>query len=115
MPVVVVLSALACALAPAAALAGSATNPLNTPLPVIPTPTATTPAATLPVTTTASSGGGSFNGRDAILVAAGAFALLAGISFFIWRDARRRAPHRGRAVAATADSGGRAGSKPRPK
>jgi hypothetical protein len=48
-------------------------------------------------------------------VAAGAVALLAGISFFIWRDARKRAPRRARPGAVAAGAGGRTGSKPRPK
>jgi hypothetical protein len=38
----------------------------------------------------------------------GAIVILAGISFFIWRDARRRAPVKPGVVAATAG-----GSKPR--
>jgi hypothetical protein len=115
LPVALILGALASALAPVAAWAGSATTPLSGPLPVISTPTVSTPAATLPATTTSTSSGGSFTGTDAIAVAAGAFALLVGISFFIWRDARRRAPRRGRAVTAAAGAAGRTGSKPRPK
>ncbi len=109
------LAMLAGALVPGVGLAAPTANPLNPVLPTISTPTVTSPAATVPVTTTAAPGGGSFSGADAIAVAAGAFALLAGISFFIWRDARRRAPQRGRAVTATADAGGRAANKPRPK
>jgi hypothetical protein len=101
--------------APAVALAQSALNPLSPGLPAISTPTATTPTVAAPVTTTSSSGGGSFSGTDAIAVAGGALVLLVGISFFIWRDARRRAPTRGRVAAATAGDGPRAGTKPRPK
>jgi hypothetical protein len=102
---------------PGVAWAQSATNPLSPGLPQSPTttPTATTPAA--PPTTTPSitnsgstSSGGSFTGTDAIVIAAGAIIVLGGISFFIWRDARRRAPLRHRAAAATAGAGGRSRS-----
>jgi hypothetical protein len=55
------------------------------------------------------------SGEDAIVIALGAILLLAGISFFIWRDARQRAPHRGHAATATAGAGARTGTKPRPK
>jgi hypothetical protein len=41
--------------------------------------------------------------------------LLAGISFFIWRDARRRAPVRPGMAHAVAGDGARSGSKARPK
>jgi hypothetical protein len=46
-----------------------------------------------------------------IAIAIGAIALLAGISYFIWRDARRRAPVRHHAAHATAGAGARSGSK----
>jgi hypothetical protein len=49
-----------------------------------------------------------------VAIAVGALVLLGGISFFIWYDARRRAPVRHRA-AATAGEGGRPGSKTRTK
>jgi hypothetical protein len=48
-------------------------------------------------------------------ISIGAIVLLAGISFFIWRDARRRAPVRQRAAHAVAGEGGRSGSKSRAK
>jgi predicted lipid-binding transport protein (Tim44 family) len=63
------------------------------------------------------SSGGGFTGVDAAAIAIGAILVLGGISLFIWRDARRRAPLRHRAAAAMAGVGGRSrsGSKPRPK
>jgi hypothetical protein len=77
----------------------------------------------LPTTTTApqvlttaapSSGSSGLSGGTALAIAIGAIVVLAGISFFIWRDARRRAPVRGGAAAATAGAG-RSASKPKPK
>jgi hypothetical protein len=59
---------------------------------------------------TAASGGSSVSGNTAVFVAIGALLLLGGISFYIWHDARHRAP-----VKAGADvgfpEGRRAGSK----
>jgi hypothetical protein len=43
----------------------------------------------------------------------GAIVVLGGIAFFIWRDARRRAPVKAGAVGT--DGRGRTGSKPPPK
>lgn len=119
LPVLVLAVALLAALLlPAGALAADLPqNPLSPALPLVQsTPTVTQPVATAPASTTSSSSGGSFSGTDAIFVAAGAIIILGGISLFIWRDARRRAPQRSRAAAATAGAGGaRTGSKPRPK
>jgi hypothetical protein len=64
--------------------------------------------------TTAGSSTG-LSGSSAIAIAIGAVVVLSGISLFIWRDARRRAPVRRRAEAAAGGSGGRPGSKPRSK
>jgi len=66
--------------------------------------------------TGSTSSGGGFSGADAALIAVGAIVVLGGISLFIWRDSRRRAPVR-QGAAAMAGLGGRAraGSKPRPK
>jgi hypothetical protein len=99
---------------PASALAaGSApgSNPLAPGLPSspAPTPTASTPTIINPTTSTSTSGGG-LSGGSAIAIALGAVILLAGISFFIWRDARRRAPVR-HAAHATAGNGRTPGSK----
>jgi hypothetical protein len=99
------------ALAPAVAVAQTP-SPFNPSLPAISTPTTTTAAATTPATTTTSGEG--VSGTDAIAIAVGAIALLAGIALFIWRDARRRAPKRGHNVT-TAGTTARAGTKPPPK
>src|SRR5205085_819166 len=89
--------------APSAALAqGTTANPFNggqtNPLtPGLPQPSVSVPAAPTPtvITTASTSGSGSgLSGGSAIAIAIGAIVLLGGISFFIWRDARRRAPVR---------------------
>lgn len=94
-----------------AAAQGGTTNPFSPALPSspAPAPTATTPTTVAPVTT--STGGGSLSGGSVVAIAIGALVLLAGISFFIWRDARRRAPVRHRMPAATAGDGRQPGSK----
>jgi hypothetical protein len=51
------------------------------------------------------------SGSSALFIAIGAIVLLGGISFFIWRDARRRAPVRGGEGFEIR----RSGSKPPPK
>jgi hypothetical protein len=71
--------------------------------------TTTTSAPGAPLTTT-TAGSSSVSGGGIAAIAAGALVILLGISFFIWRDARRRAPVKQGMVAATAG-----GSKPRPK
>ncbi|HJS92883.1 MAG TPA: hypothetical protein VJ741_01370 [Solirubrobacteraceae bacterium] len=76
-------------------------------------PTTTTAAPTVSGTTSAGSGSG-FSGNSAIIIAIGALIVLGGISFYIWRDARRRAPVRAHA-GGPIDEGRRAGSKARPK
>ena len=106
-----VVAMLVLGLAPVAGFAQSTPSPLSPGIPALPTPS--TPTPTVPVTTTSSSSGGGFSGTDAIAVAAGAVVLLVGISFFIWRDARRRAPTGGRVATATAGDGPRAGTTPR--
>lgn len=103
--------ALAAALAlPAAASAQPPSNPLapGLPQPSGAVPTTSTPTIVTPTTTTSASGSG-LSGSTAIVIAIGALALIGGISFFIWRDARRRAPVRH--AHATAGVGGRGGSK----
>lgn len=84
-------------------------NPLTPFTPSPATPTVTTGA---PVTTT-STGSGSLSGTDAVVIGIGAVLILGGISFYIWRDARRRAPVRQR--AATAAAGGDPGARQRPQ
>ena len=112
---IAVLASLALALPPSAAAQG-ATNPFTPGFPApSPTQTATTPTAVTPTTSTTSTGGGSLGSGGAIAIAVGALLVLGGISFFIWRDARRRAPVRHRRAVATAGEGSRPGSKPRAK
>jgi len=93
---------------------GAGSNPLSPGVPIspseIPTTTTTTPQI---VTTAPTSGSSGLSGGTALAIAIGAIVVLVGISLFIWRDARRRAPTRQRSAAATA--GGRTGSKPRTK
>jgi hypothetical protein len=63
-------------------------------------PTTATAAPTVISTATASTSGSSgLSGNSAIAIAVGAFVVLGGISYFIWRDARRRAPVSARAAA----------------
>ena len=120
------LSALSVALllaAPSAALAAPAnpvaapTNPLSPGLPTPPVQTQTQAPAPAPVispsSSTGSSGDSALSGGTALAIAIGALAVLAGISAFIWRDARRRAPVRQGAIA-TAGPGAR-GGRPRTK
>jgi len=113
----VVLALASAALAVPTTALGQSTNPLS-PLEPSPTPAPTTTAAAPPVITstqTQTSGSSSLSGTNAILIAIGALVLIGGISFFIWYDARRRAPIRHRAAAATAGDGSRPGSKTKPK
>jgi hypothetical protein len=108
---------------PAGALAASPGNPLlptNTTSPFspgIPQSQAQQPTTTTapPVITTTTSSGGALSGSSAVAIGIGALVVLAAISLFIWRDARRRAPVRQRAAALAAGEAGRTGSKPRPK
>jgi hypothetical protein len=78
----------------------------------VPTTSTTTP--TIISTATASTSGGSgLSGTNAIVIALGAVVILGGISYFIWRDARRRAPVASRSD--DADHQNRPGSKAPPK
>ena len=92
------------------------TNPLSPgfPQPTVSTPTTTTATPTIQTTATAGSGSG-LSGNSAIFIAVGAIVVLGGISFFIWRDARKHAPKGHRTLAPIDAEGRRAGSKPRPK
>lgn len=98
---------------------GNALTPLPQSQATIPPNTAPPPAATTPVvpqtSTTAGSSSG-LTGTDAVAIAIGAIIVLGGISYFIWFDARKRAPKRGHlAHAGVGAAGRRAGSKPPPK
>ena len=86
---------------------GSLITPFS-PSPPAPTQTATT-ATVNPVTSTT---GGGLTGTDGVAIGIGAMLVLGGISFFIWRDARKRAPVRQHATAA---AGGGAGPRQRPQ
>ena len=99
------------ALPPAAMGQGTETNPLSPgfPQPSVAVPTTTTVTPTVTTTATAGSGSG-FTGSSAILIAVGAMVVLGGISLYIWRDARRRAPTRHHAPLGP-DEGRRKGSK----
>lgn len=92
------------------------TNPLSGgfPQPSVSIPTSTTATPTIQTTATAGSGSG-FKGSSAIIIAIGAIVVLGGISFYIWRDARRRAPKGHRLNAPIDAEGKRAGSKARQK
>jgi hypothetical protein len=101
--------ALACAL-PAAAVAqqGNPFGPLPQNSATVPSTTTTTAPPVVQTTTTA--GSSSVSGAGVAAIAVGAIIMLVGISFYIWRDARKRAPVKDRATVDTA-----AGSKPRAK
>ena len=98
---------------------GGASNPLGgagsaSPLTPLEPATPQVPTTTTPTVSNTSTSGGGFTGTDAVLVGVGALVVLGGISFFIWYDARRRAPVRQRPATATAGGPG-GGSRPRPK
>jgi hypothetical protein len=104
---------------PSAAVAQTSdTNPLSPGFPQpsvsVPTTTSAPVVPTVQTTTTAGSGSG-FSGGSVVIVAIGAIVVLGGISFFIWRDARRRAPTKSRALPAGIEEGRRSGSKARAK
>ncbi len=93
-------------------------NPLTPLTPSTPAPQTqtVTPTVAAPTTQTPTAGSSTLSGTNAIAIAIGALVLIAAIGGFIWYDARRRAPVRHRAAAATAGgSGGRPGSKPKGK
>jgi hypothetical protein len=114
---VVLAAAVSAALVwPAAASAQTTTtNPFSQGLPQPSVSTQTTTAAPT-ISTSATAGGGSaFTGNSAVIIAIGAFVVLGGISLYIWRDARRRAPVRHRPGESPDGSGPRYGTKPRAK
>jgi len=106
---------------PASALAQSVSgpgNPLSPGLPQNQTPTqpTTTPAPVPQAPTTSTASGTGLSGSGTLVIAIGALVILGGISLFIWRDARRRAPVRARAGGAGGGAeGSRTGSKARQK
>jgi hypothetical protein len=90
------------------------TNPLSGGIsPLSPVPTTTTPTTVITNATTAAPGSSSISSASVIAIAVGAVIVLGGISVFIWRDARRRAPVATRpSRAGPSGDGRRAGSKP---
>lgn len=84
-----------------AVAAGSGGNPLSggVTAPVTPTPTTATQTATSPTTTTAASGGGSIGKSSIYGIVIGSVIVIGGVCFYIFRDAGRRAPSRGRRAA----------------
>lgn len=103
--------------APTAALAqASPGNPLSPGLPQGQPTTQTNPAVpALPTTsTTSTAGDGGLSGSSTLIIAIGALVILGGISLFIWRDARRRAPVRARPGGGAVPDG-KPGSKQRAK
>ncbi len=96
----------------ALALGATTTSPFAPGLPQS-APSVPTTTATPTVSNTSTSSDSGLNGSGAIAIAIGALVVLGGISFFIWRDARKRAPVR--AAAAIAGDAARTGSKAKTK
>jgi hypothetical protein len=92
----------------------STSNPLAPGVPVSPAPSTSTAAPTIVQTASSNSAGSSSLSSNSVLfIAIGAVVLLVAISYFIWRDARRRAPVKGRGLTGELGlEGRRAGSKP---
>jgi hypothetical protein len=93
--------ALVCALllsTGAAVAAGSGSGPLSggVTAPGTPTPTTATQTETAANSTTTASGGGSIGKSSIIGIVIGSVIVIGGVCFYIFRDARRRAPSRGR-------------------
>jgi hypothetical protein len=95
------------------ALAQQTTSPFSPGVPQGQVTTATTTAVTTVATT--SSGGSGLSSASLLVIGISALALIAAISLFIWRDARRRAPVRHKTAPATDETGGKSGSKQRQK
>jgi hypothetical protein len=99
---------------PGAALAQQPSNPFSPGVPQQAPTAATTATPTIvPPTTTASSNNSGLNGAGALAIGIGAIVVLGGISLFIWRDARRRAPVRHHAATAPSGPGSKRKVKPR--
>jgi hypothetical protein len=103
----------------AGSLAGIAvaqpTSPLSPGLPA-PTPSTATTTPQVAFAPTSTSGGSGLSGASAVAIGVAALVVISGIAFFIWYDARKRAPVRHRASAGgRGEPGSRAGSKQRIK
>jgi hypothetical protein len=110
----VVSVALGAGTTPAVPLPTTSGNPLSPGLPVSPTPsTASATPTVVQNSSTNGSGSSSLSGSAALFIAIGAVVVLGGISFFIWRDARRRAPARGGEGYEIRRSGSKRPPKPR--
>jgi hypothetical protein len=113
MRVTVLTIAVALLVGAAPALAQGPSNPLA---PGLPQSGATVPAQTtapqvITSVQTSSPGSSGLSTGSAFGIGVGAIVVLLGISLFIWRDARRRAPTRARAAMAGAGADGGAGSQ----
>jgi hypothetical protein len=80
------------------ALGGSPLSP-GVPNTGTPTPTTATQTATSPTTTTSAGGGGSIGTTSIYGIVIGSVIVIGGVCFYIFRDAARRAPSRGRRAA----------------
>jgi hypothetical protein len=92
------------------------TSPLSpgvTPVSPVPLPTTTAAPPVVSNVSTSTAGGSNLSSGSALAIVLGAAIVLGGIAFFIWRDARRRAPVR--ATEGGFDASRRAGSKAPPK
>jgi hypothetical protein len=97
--------------------AGTSPTPLTPGLPANTGVQPTTPPApsATGVGTVSTAGGSTLSGSSATGIAVGALVVLVGISLFIWRDARKRAPVRSRAALDGPDGRARTGSKAKTK
>jgi hypothetical protein len=113
----VVVAGVLLALPGAAAAQVGPGNPLSPGLPQSQSPPQTTTTAPVPVPqTTTTAGDTGLGGGGVAAIAIGALVVLGGISLFIWRDARRRAPVRARVAGGpSGPAEGRSGSKARQK
>jgi len=93
--------------------AATTSNPLSGGVPVSPVTSTASSVATVANSSTNGNGSSALSSGSALIIVIGAIVVLGGIAFFIWRDARRRAPVR--PDAALAGEGRRAGSKAPPK
>ncbi len=83
-----------------------------------PTPPVAT-SSTTPTVVNPSTGGragaSGFSGTSALIIVLGAVVILGGISYFIWHDARRRAPVRETTGVPGTEGRSKPGSKPAPR
>jgi hypothetical protein len=117
----VLLTILVAAASPAVAIAASNTGTVGLPgstspfSPGLPQGATTTTTSSTTASSTSSSTNNGLSGAGIAAIAAGALLLIGGISFYIWWDARRKAPVRPGTDPYAIDGGRRAGSKAKPK